>query len=56
MDIEKGKKEQTKGIENVFNKIIAENLPSFERGSSRYEKILGHQTDKIKDESPQKLL
>jgi hypothetical protein len=30
MDIEEGKEIQTKGIDNLFNKIIAENFPHLE--------------------------
>jgi hypothetical protein len=31
MGVEEGEKIQTKGIENLFNRIIAENFPNLEK-------------------------
>jgi hypothetical protein len=32
MGIEEGEEVQAKGMENIFNKIIAENFPNLEKG------------------------
>jgi hypothetical protein len=34
MDIEKGEEGQTKGLQNIFNKIITENFPNLEKTMS----------------------
>jgi hypothetical protein len=40
---------QAKGIGNIFNKIIAQNLTNFEKQLSIcYRRLLGHQTDMVK--------
>jgi hypothetical protein len=44
---------QTKGIHNIFNKIITENFPNLKKVCPvRYRKPLGHQTDLTKIEPP----
>jgi hypothetical protein len=43
MGVEEGKEIQTKGIENVFNRIIAENFPNLEKVSPRCKKLTEHQ-------------
>jgi hypothetical protein len=51
MVIKKGEEVQTKGIHNIFNKIIAENFPNLKKELPfRYRKPPGHQTDMIKIE------
>jgi hypothetical protein len=44
MGIEEGEKKQIKGIENIFNKIMAENL--------WYRRLSEHQTAKIRKKYP----
>jgi hypothetical protein len=39
---------QASGKENILNKVIPENIPSFERGSSKYNRLLRLQTDNLK--------
>jgi hypothetical protein len=39
-----------KGTEHILNKIRAENFPNWERWSSRYRRLLAHQTDKTRKE------
>jgi hypothetical protein len=43
---------QTKGINNLFNRIIAENFPNLKRESYRCRKITEHQTMRTKKETP----
>jgi hypothetical protein len=48
-----GQEIQTKGTDNLFNKIIAENFPNFEKvGPSRNRKLTEHQTISTKKETP----
>jgi hypothetical protein len=48
---------QAKGIRNMFNKIIAENLPNLEKVCPfRYRKPSEHQTDLTKIEPPHGIL
>jgi hypothetical protein len=35
---------QTKGINNIFNRIIAENFPKLKKESPRYRNLTEHQT------------
>jgi hypothetical protein len=41
---------QTKGIENIFNKIIEKLQISGKRWLSRYRRLLEHQKDKTRKE------
>jgi hypothetical protein len=57
MGIEKGDEVQTKGMCNIFNKIITENCPNLEKTMPfRYRKPPGHQTDLTKIELPYNIL
>jgi hypothetical protein len=54
MGIKKGEGEvdQDKGIHNIFNKIIAENIPNLKKELPiRYRKPQGHQADLTKIKS-----
>jgi hypothetical protein len=56
MDIEEGKV-QTKGIHNIFNKIITENFPNLKKFCPFwYRKPPVHQTDMTKIELPYSIL
>jgi hypothetical protein len=53
MGIEEGEEVQTKGICNIFNKIITENFPNLKKVFPfRCRKPPGHQTDLTKIEPP----
>jgi hypothetical protein len=57
MDIKEGDKVQTKGIHNIFNKLITENFQNLEKLCPfRYRKPPGHQTDLTKIELPHNIL
>jgi uncharacterized membrane protein YheB (UPF0754 family) len=58
MGIEEGEEVQAKGICNIFNKIIAENIPNPEKVLCpfKYRKPPGHQTDLAKIELPHDIL
>jgi hypothetical protein len=57
MTIEEGEDMQAKGIENTFNKLIAENFSNLKKeGSYRYRRHSGHQTDKSRKEPLQGIL
>jgi hypothetical protein len=57
MGTEEGEEVQAKGICNIFNEIIAENSPNFEKVCPfSYRKPPGHQTDLPKIESPHSIL
>jgi hypothetical protein len=57
MSIEEGEEVQTKGIHNIFNKIITENFPNLEKLCPfRYRKSPGNQTDLTKIELPHNIL
>jgi hypothetical protein len=57
MGIEEGEELQTKGIHNIFNKIITENFPNLEKTMPfRYRNPSGHQTDLTKIELPHNIL
>jgi hypothetical protein len=48
---------QTKGIDNLFNRIIAENFHNLERESPRFRKLIEHQTVRAKREiSPRHII
>jgi hypothetical protein len=42
-DVEKGEETQTKGTDNLFNRIIAENFPNRKKERYRYKKLTEHQ-------------
>jgi hypothetical protein len=50
--IEEGEVMQIKGIDNLFNRIIAENFPNLEKESPRYMKLIEHQTTSTKRVTP----
>jgi hypothetical protein len=55
--IEEGEKVQTKGICNIFNKIITENFPNLEKAMPmQLQEFSRHQTDLTKIELPHKIL
>jgi hypothetical protein len=57
MGIEDGEEVQTKGIHNIFNKIITENLPNLEKTMSvQVQEASRHQTDLTKTELPHDIL
>jgi hypothetical protein len=57
MSVEEGEAIQTKGIDNLFSKIMAENsLSSRKRESSRCRKLTEHQTIKTKINIPRHIL
>jgi hypothetical protein len=49
--IEEGDKIQTKGTDNLFNRIIAENFPKLKRESPRCRKLTEHQTVRNKKDT-----
>jgi hypothetical protein len=53
MGVEEGKEIQTKGIDNLFNRIIAEKFPNLKKESPRCRKFTKHQTIRTKKETPQ---
>jgi hypothetical protein len=53
MSVEEGKEIQTKGIDNLFNRIIAENFPDLKRESPRCRKPTEHKSDRTKKEISQ---
>jgi hypothetical protein len=57
MGIEEGEEVQAKGICNIFNKIITENLPNLEKTMSvQVQEASRHQTDLTKTELPHDIL
>jgi hypothetical protein len=52
MDIEEGEEIQTKGIDNLFIRLIAENFSNLKKQSCRYRKLTEHQTVRNKKETP----
>jgi prophage DNA circulation protein len=48
MGVEAKQEIQTKGTDNLFNRIIAENFPELKKESPRYRKLTEHQTDRFK--------
>jgi hypothetical protein len=57
MCIEEGEEVQAKGIHNIFNIIITENIPNLEKLCPfRYRKPTGPQTDLAKVELPHDIL
>jgi hypothetical protein len=52
MGVEEGEEIQTKGIDNLFNRIIAENFPNLEKESARCRKRTEHQTIRTSKETP----
>jgi hypothetical protein len=52
MGAEEGEETKTKGIGNLFNRIIAENFPNLEKELFRYRKLTEHQTIRTKRETP----
>jgi hypothetical protein len=53
MGIKEGEEVQTKGIHNIFNKIITEKFPNIEKVCPfRYRKPPRHQTDMTKIKLP----
>jgi hypothetical protein len=46
-----GEEKETKGIDNLFNRIIAENFPNFEKESPRHRKLTEHQATRTKRET-----
>jgi hypothetical protein len=53
MDIEEGQEKQTKGTDNLFNGIIAEDFPNLEKESvTKCRKLIEHQTIRTKRERP----
>jgi hypothetical protein len=54
MGVEEGEEIQTEDIDNLFNRLIAENsLTSRKRESVRCRKLTEHQTVRTKKETPQ---
>jgi hypothetical protein len=56
MGIEQGEEVKAKGIENIFNKIIAEKLPNIEKSTSRVRRVLGLQTGNTRTDYPHIIL
>jgi hypothetical protein len=46
--VEEGEEIQTKGIDNLFNGLIAEKFPNLEKESPRCRKLTEHQTIRTK--------
>jgi hypothetical protein len=56
MDIEEGEEVQAKGIEIIFNKIIAKFSQILRRWWARFRWLLAYQIDKITKESVHSIL
>jgi hypothetical protein len=54
MGVEEREVIQTKGIDNLFNWIIAENFPNLKKESPRCRKLTEYQTIRTKKEAPPK--
>jgi hypothetical protein len=52
MGVEEGEKIQAKGIDNLLNRIIAENFPNLKRESPSCRKLTEHQAIRTKRETP----
>jgi hypothetical protein len=48
-----GKERKTKGIDNLFNRIVAEHFPTLEKESTRCRKFTEYQTVTPKNKHPQ---